>query len=51
MFNFCPNLTINHYLDILSTSGISKPAWLGGSDIAVEGSWVWTDNSPGIIRN
>ncbi len=34
---------------ILTSSGVNTQVWLGGSDIATEDTWVWTDGSPGNL--
>ncbi len=43
------SLSILIHLDLLQASGVSPHVWLGGTDVDVEGTWVWTDESPGII--
>ena len=38
-----------YYLDLILKSGGLIGVWLGARDADVEGTWVWTDGSPGII--
>ncbi len=34
---------------ILTSSGVKQAAWLGATDKTTEGTWVWTDGSPGNL--
>ena len=44
----CLSKLLYYYLDLLQLRG-TETVWLGGSAEAVEGTWVWTDGSPGVI--
>ncbi len=43
-------LAVYYYLGVLlKIAGLHADVWLGGSDEANEGTWEWTDQSPGTI--
>ena len=44
----CLYTLLYYYLGLIKKSGVTN-VWLGGTDQGVEGTWVWTDTSPGII--
>ena len=46
------NLVVNfnkyYFTGLLNINGIYQRVWINGNDVTNEGSWVWTDGTPGI---